>query len=359
MIRNSWRKRAYKAQSNEKGFILITVLLVIALLFPLVLTFSSRVQLNLTQAENFRDSVQALRLARAGVQGAIGVLKQDDPTYDSRRDNWATSFPSLSLTEGGMLNVSIVDEDGKLPINNIVVTATQTQAQKTGTAPAAPTPAQSAAATNVAAPTTTASTINQDLVTQLKSLISSLGGRPEITDALIDWIDADDVVTGSEGAEESYYKGLGYHCKNGLLDSPDELLLVKGFDRGLVVDKKLKDFVTVAPTTGGINVNTAPLEVLKAVLGTQTGQLAQPFSESDIENLVQYRDQHDIKTIDDINGAVKITTTQLANAKSILKVNSSYFTVSSRYTIGKVVKNVEALLKRDGSTVTIISWREF
>ena len=145
MIRNSWRKRAYKAQSNEKGFILITVLLVIALLFPLVLTFSSRVQLNLTQAENFRDSVQALRLARAGVQGAIGILKQDDPSYDSRRDNWATSFPSLSLTEGGMLTVSIVDEDGKLPINNIVVTATQTQAQKTGTAPAAPTPAQSAA----------------------------------------------------------------------------------------------------------------------------------------------------------------------------------------------------------------------
>ena len=70
------QKRAYKARPNEEGFILITVLLIIALLFPLVLAFNSKVQLNLTQAENFRDSVQALRLARAGVEGAIGILRQ-------------------------------------------------------------------------------------------------------------------------------------------------------------------------------------------------------------------------------------------------------------------------------------------
>jgi type II secretory pathway component PulK len=152
---------------------------------------------------------------------------------------------------------------------------------------------------------------------------------------------------------------LGYHCKNGPLDSVDELLLIKGFEKGLVTDRKLKDFVTIAPTTGGINVNTAPLEVLKAVAGTETSQLAQPLSESDIESLVQYRDEHDIKDIKDITGAIKISQDQLGRLTSILKVKSSYFTVSSRYTIGKVVKNVEALLRRDDSTITIISWREF
>jgi len=40
-------------------------------------------------------------------------------------------------------------------------------------------------------------------------------------------------------------------------------------------------------------------------------------------------------------------------------VNSAYFTVHSRYTIGRVAKNVEALLKRDSSTVKIVSWREY
>ena len=47
----------------------MTVLIVIALLFPLVLAFNSRVQLNLTQAENFRNSVQALRMARSASRG--------------------------------------------------------------------------------------------------------------------------------------------------------------------------------------------------------------------------------------------------------------------------------------------------
>ena len=153
--------------------------------------------------------------------------------------------------------------------------------------------------------------------------------------------------------------GLGYHCKNGPIDSVDELLLIKGFDRGLVIDSDMKKFVTVAQTDGKINVNTAPLEVLYAVIGTQTSQLAQPLSQGDIQDLVQYRDQHDLTNVNDIGGAVKISTTQLSNISSLLKVNSSYFTVSSRYTIGKVVKNVEALLKKDGPTVTIISWREF
>jgi general secretion pathway protein K len=359
--------KAHKARSNEEGFILITVLLVIALLFPLVLAFNSKVQLNLTQAENFRNSVQALRMARAGVEGAMGILEQGDQTYDSRRSIWASNFPSFSPTEGGVLTVSINDEDGKLPINNVITVASPTPANKGGTTQtAAANPAQTAAANpaqNTAGSTGTttaaAEDVNQIVVTQVKSLISQFGGRPEITDALIDWIDADSIVTGSEGAEEDYYKPLGYHCKNGLLDSVDELLLIRGFDRELVIDKSLKDYVTIAPTSGGINVNTAPLEVLKAVVGTQTGQLVQPLSESDIENLVQYRDQHDLKTINDITGAVKISQTQLSSVSSLLKVKSSYFTASSRYTIGKVVKNVEALLKRDGSTVTIISWREF
>ena len=37
MIKDSPQRKAYRVQSNEKGFILVTVLLVIALLFPLVL----------------------------------------------------------------------------------------------------------------------------------------------------------------------------------------------------------------------------------------------------------------------------------------------------------------------------------
>src|SRR5262249_34687281 len=50
----------------------------------------------------------------------------------------------------------------------------------------------------------------------------------EIADAIIDWIDADDEPR-ANGAEKDYYTGLspGYRCKNGPLDTLEELLLVR------------------------------------------------------------------------------------------------------------------------------------
>ena len=381
--------RANKVKTDEKGFILITILLVIAVLFPLILAFNAKVQLNLTQAENFRNSVQALRFALSGVEGAKGILKADDASYDAKTDKWAAPFPSLALGDG-ILNVVIVDEDGKIPINNLLVAvkgnqaaagqnaaggatpaATTTPAAGGATPAATTTPAAGGAtpaatttpAAGNAAGTATGNAVtyqvDKDLDTRLRSLISQLGGKPEIVDALIDWLDPDNDTTGTEGAEDDYYKQRGYRCKNGPLDSLDELLLVKGFDNELLIDKNLKSYLTIAPTDGKVNLNTAPIQVLYAVLGTQTSSLVQPMSQSDIQDLVRYRDEHDLTNVKDMMSAVKISQDQASAVAPLVKVNSAYFTVNSRYTIGNVVKNVEALLNRNGTTVTTISWREF
>ena len=362
-------------RSNEKGFILITILLVIAVLFPLILAFNAKVQLNLIQAENFLNSVQALRIARSGVEGAKGILKADDASYDAKTDKWAAAFPSLALGDG-ILNVAVVDEDGKIPINNLVVAVKNNQAagpNGAGGATPATTTTPAAGGTTSATTTTPAASnaagttmgnvvtyqVDKDLNTRLRNLISQLGGKPEIVDALIDWLDPDNDTTGTEGAEDDYYKQRGYRCKNGPLDSLDELLLVKGFDNELLIDKNLKSYLTIAPTDGKVNLNTAPIQVLYAVLGTQTSSLAQPMSQSDIQDLVRYRDEHDLTNVKDMMSAVKISQDQASAVAPLVKVNSAFFTVNSRYTIGNVVKNVEALLNRNGTTVTTISWREF
>src|SRR5208283_6111175 len=130
-----------------------------------------------------------------------------------------------------------------------------------------------------------------------------------------------------------------------------------GFDKELVDDRGLRDYLTVAPTDGKLNINTASLAVLQIVPGTPTGTLAQPLAQADIADLVQYRNQHVLMSLNDIM-AVKISQGDLSKITPLIKVNSSYFTVTSKFTMGKVVKNVEALLKRDGTTVSIISWRE-
>ncbi len=278
------------------------------------------------QAANHRDSVQALRMARSGVEGAIGILKADDGTYDTMKDTWAIDFPAIGAGEG-ILQVKIVDEEGKIAVNRLVGSS--------------------------------GVDVNRDVEEQLRSLIERLGGKPEIVDALIDWMDVNDDVTGTAGAEEDIYGNLGYHVKNGPLDSINELLLVKGFDKELLYDRGLSEYLTVAPGTDGkINVNTAPSEVLQAVLGTMTASLSTPLSESDIEDVVRYREEHEFKNVTEIGQVIKVSTTQMGSITPLVKVNSSFFSVHSIYTIGKVSKGVDALLKRDGKTITTIAWRE-
>jgi general secretion pathway protein K len=350
--------RISRAHPDNRGFILVTVLIVIAVLLPLVLAFSSKVQLNLMEAENFRNSIQALRFAQNGITGAIGILKADDTSYDSFKDTWATNIPSLALgdrTSQGSLLITITDEDGKIPINNLVVNSRITSASDDKADKSI------FGSTNVSTKTTAASSDNsKDFEARLRALIARLGGNPEIVNALIDWLDSDDEPSGNEGAESEYYKALEYPCKNGLLDSIDELLMIKGFTKELVIDKGLKDYLTIAPITGGVNVNTAPTEVLHVVLGTKTSTgLPDPLSESVIEDLVRYRDDHEFRKIDDIGSPIKLSASDLGKIKGLVKVNSSFFTIKSKYTIGKIAKTVEVLVKRDNGKVIITSWREF
>jgi general secretion pathway protein K len=256
----------------------------------------------------------------------MGMLKSDDAAYDSLKEPWATDFPALGVGDGA-LQVKIVDEGGKIAVNRLV----------------GPNGVD----------------IDKDVDERLRALIAKLGGKPEIVDALIDWLDVNDEITGAAGAEEETYKGLGYHVKNGPLDSIDELLLVKGFDKELVQDRKLSEYLTVAPATDGkININTAPLEVLYAVLGTKSVSLATPLSDADIEDVVRYREEHEFKNTKDLEQVIKVSTTQMGSISPLVKVNSSFFAVHSVYNIGKISKTVDALLKREGQAVTTIAWRE-
>jgi len=310
--------RSCQVHYNEKGFVLIIVMLVIALLFPIVIAFNTRTQVNLLQAGNFRDNVQALRLARSGVDGAIGLLKMDDPAYDALTDQWAMAFPAIAVGEG-KLTVKINDEDSKININQLV--------------------------------NSNGVDVNVNVENRLRKLITRLGGKQEVVDALIDWMDINTEPFGSHGAEDEYYKTLGYYTKNGALDSLDELYLIKGFNKDLLVDKGLKDYITVAPTDGKINVNTAQIEVLY--------DLNEEIREGLIDEIIRYRNEKEFKNVMDVKNAIGINDTLYATIAPYIKVNSTIFTVHSKYTIDKVTKNVDAVLRRDGMNVTIISWREY
>ncbi|MCX8023531.1 MAG: type II secretion system minor pseudopilin GspK [Syntrophorhabdaceae bacterium] len=307
-----------KASSSDDGFILVIVLIVIAVLFPAILVFNSKTQINVLQAINFKDNVQAIRLARSGVEGAMGLLRADDPAYDSKKDIWAMDFPQLAVGEG-MLYVKIVDEDSKININQLI--------RPNGV------------------------DVDPYVEGRLRLLITRLGGKPEVVDALIDWMDADSEVKGSAGAENEYYKAFGMTPKNGPVDTIDELFMIKGFDKDLLVDKGLKYYITVVPTDGKININTAPKEVLF--------DISDRLRDGLVEEIIRYREDREYKTVDDVVNTLGIDAATAGVLKQYIKVNSTYFTVHSRYKVGKIVKNVEAVIRRQGKAVSVFSWREF
>jgi len=301
---------------NCQGFILIAVLIIISLLFPVVLSFYGKAQINLLQAENFRDTIQATRMAQSGVEEAMGLLKNDDPAYDGKTDKWALSFPVIDVGNEEV-QIAIVDDDSKVNINALV--------DKDGK-------------------------INADIKERLGKLIERLGGKPDLVNAVIDWIDADANITEPGGAEDGEYRALGYPAKNAPIDTIDELLLIRGFEKELVNEKGLQNFITVAPTDGKLNINTAPIEVLQD-LG---------FREGLIQEIVNARDIEPFRQLGDVWSVLGVDSKSLPpGIDQKIKVSSSIFTVQSSCTIKKVTKRIQATLQRDKEGIKILSWRGF
>jgi general secretion pathway protein K len=89
-------------------------------------------------------------------------------------------------------------------------------------------------------------------------------GKDTLTDALLDWRDPDDLER-PLGAERAWYRTANRRPpRNGPLAAIEELLLVRGFDSATVA--KVASLLTVEGA-GGINLNAAPRQVLETLPG--------------------------------------------------------------------------------------------
>lgn len=111
---------------------------------------------------------------------------------------------------------------------------------------------------------------NLEKMANYKEVLKRLSSNftEDIINAIIDWQDSGDVRL-SGGAEGSDYDELGYICKDAEFESVEELLLVKGMPIELL--DEIKEYITVYGD-GKININTAPREVLNAVINDEGGR---------------------------------------------------------------------------------------
>jgi general secretion pathway protein K len=241
----------------------VLALVFVALLTVLIVGFMYEMQVSASLAANQGYDFQALLAAKSAVANGISLLADDqietqmngEPEYDSTMDasQWAMGLPFEPINDA-MMRTTISDEYGKINLNALI------QPNPSGGEPQR----------------------NEALIMALHSffaLRSDSEGDP--VDAIIDWLDYDDMdAEEPEGAENSYYMGLEnpFACKNGPMDSIEELLLIKGFTPALYFGDPeqeqlpLSEYLTVhGDPNGAVNVNTATEEVLAAVLGAQSG----------------------------------------------------------------------------------------
>jgi general secretion pathway protein K len=262
------------------------------------------------------DHVQAEELVTAGGDWTRAMLfddRRNSGDIDHAGEPWALRLPPIPF-ENGELAGRIEDQQGRFNLNNLVRNGKLDVTQ----------------------------------YARFQRLLSMLGLPGDLAGALADWLDADGIPQPTGGAEDGYYRGLSqpYLAANAPLVDLDELALVRGFDVG--VRARLAPFVTALPGTTALNVNTAPAEVLAAVvdgLDLDSARL-----------LVARRDGLFYRNNADFLSQLGQDATVPAQD---IRVGSDYFLVTLRVTYGKTLARGQLLLARvDPTRWPDVVWRK-
>lgn len=258
--------------------------------------------------------VQAQVLIQAGVDWSRAVLGNDLRTsnVDHLDEPWALRMAPMPV-ENGELSGYIEDQESRFNVNNLL---------KYGR-------------TNITQ------------LAKFRNLLSTLKLDPSLADALVDWIDADSVAQPQGGAEDDFYLALQppYLAANRPLIDIAELARIRGFDDG--VRARLRPFVTALPRFTAVNANTAPPEVLAAVIDG--------LDLDGARDLVAQRARAYFRSYQEFFSALP---PGLIVPTEDISVNSDFFVASLRVVIADAQARGSVLLARENDGWPIIVWRK-
>ncbi|NNG46820.1 MAG: type II secretion system minor pseudopilin GspK, partial [Deltaproteobacteria bacterium] len=252
---------------GDKGVVLLITLMILVLIVTLVWEVF-RVGARAAQTGAFgRDSIRAGLVAEAGIAAARVALRVDaeDNNYDTLDEIWSRPVPPIDLGEG-TIHIVVEDEERKININRLVL--------KNGNAP------------------------DEQRLAVFRRLLEILEIDPSLADAVVDWLDNDETPRVG-GAESAFYlsRKFPYKAKNDFFDTVEELRLVRGVTQE--VFEKIRPFITVY-SSGNVNINTAPIQVLMALSAGQGEANAGEISEALANEIVEYRKDTPFQKIEEI-----------------------------------------------------------
>ncbi len=188
--------------------VLYAVLLVVVLLSLAAYQYSELMSQEQTAADSALRQVRAKACANSGIHAVAALLANSEVTPDELYDN-ESRFHQVPVGEDGQYSIvapfargerlstrdyrfGLTDEASKINLNALLRLDTSGQ-------------------------------IAYQMLMKLPNMTE------EVADAIIDWIDPDDNPRPFGAESQSYLGGTpSYRCKNGPLDSVEELLLVRG-----------------------------------------------------------------------------------------------------------------------------------
>ncbi|HSQ00237.1 MAG TPA: hypothetical protein VL049_23705 [Candidatus Dormibacteraeota bacterium] len=266
---------------NERGLALVIVLAVVALLTIMVTEFTFNTNLDQHRTRNAVHALQAQLLARSGINLAEGFLMLDEePAYDAYSEDW---FPQmvqfcreLNVDPTMRLRCTVRDESGKINVNNTREPRRRVESQSV-----------------------TASAVLRDA---MRCMFERRGIDVEVVNQLADYWQQD-APPKDDGTQAAIPDFTSLEDFGATFRIPTEHL------------QKLRAVLTAQPRAllPRINVNTAPSEVLAAVLNAEQDgcppneavqQIVerqrdpdQPFKASgDLSGIIQSLDNSNVKT---------------------------------------------------------------
>ncbi len=217
----------HSRSERRQGTVLIVVLILVMLLSLAAYTYTESMITEYTSARMYGRRLQTQAFADSGIEMAADMVgnRTFDPTENLLNDD--SVFSSVSIVSGEIardngrfsivaanerdpayasVRFGLISESGKLNLNGLPdleksLTTMDETGEEVGPGP------------------------------EFYDMLASIPGlaEQEVVDSLLDWLDSDDEPR-VMGAENAYYQGLPnpYPCKNGPIESLDELLKIRG-----------------------------------------------------------------------------------------------------------------------------------
>ncbi|WP_417665723.1 type II secretion system minor pseudopilin GspK [Pseudidiomarina sp.] len=377
------------AHTKQRGVALLMVLLVVALVSVMAVTLSGRLQTSVLRTGNLQQAEQAYWYWLSAEEIVTELLQTELSESDNvahQQQMWYQQSESGNLypVDGGAIQGKIKDLHSCFNLNSLRVDD-RDDSSSSGSSNTV-TNASADAATDAeegASPSSGAGTaphlIRERRKAQLRMLMLASNDSLEpyaadvIVDALADWLDDDDTIDGSYGAESVDYQSLQfpYSAANTWLIHVSELRLIRGVSAKIY--QQIKPYVCVIPrdNTLQINLNTVNDDQPELLHAVTLGGM----SVDDASNFLSSRRAEGYESMDDArnNGALNDAATRgprpnlgggatpngvsaetIGGVLDDLDVKSKYFQLNAKIGYGDLVMAAESQFLITSETAKVL-----